>query len=114
MRWRTLLAITSPTAREFACCWEELQGGATEMATYLGEELEGQLAIPMERVGERRVDGSTRHLVTQQREAMRVKVLRKALTLNPDQTARPVWVFTHLDKRSCARLLATGQAYQLP
>ena len=48
VRWRTLLASTSCTAREFASCWEELQGEATEMAAYLGEELEGQLAIPLE------------------------------------------------------------------
>ena len=73
----------------------------------MGEELEGQLAVPLEGVGEGRVDGSTRHLVTQQREAMRAKVLSKALTLHPVQTARPVWVFPQLDKMSCAWLMAT-------
>lgn len=53
------------------------------------------------------MDGNTRHLVTQQRGAMRAKVLSKVLTLHPDQTARPVWVFPQLDKMSCAWLMAT-------
>ena len=58
-------------------------------------------------LGEGRVDGSTRHLVTVQREKMRAKVLAKALTQHPDQTARPVWVFPQFDKTACAWLLAT-------
>ena len=38
---------------------------------------------------------------------MRAKVLAKALTQHPDQTARPVWVFPQFDKTACAWLLAT-------
>ena len=44
VRWRIMVAANSRTAIEFTECWEELQGEAREMATYLGEELEGQLA----------------------------------------------------------------------
>ena len=47
----------------------------------MGKELEGQLAIPLEGVGEGRVDGSTWHLVNQQK-AMWAKVLSKVLTLH--------------------------------
>ena len=106
-RWHTLLASNSRTAAEFTTCWEELQGEAREMAEYLGEELQGHLAVSLEGVGEGRLDGSTRHLLTQQREGMKARVLSKALTLHPDQTARPVWVFPQFDKMSCAWLMAT-------
>ena len=114
VRWRTMLAANSRTAIEFTECWEELQGEAREMATYLGEELEGQLAAPLEGVGEGRLDGSTRHLITQQRESMRAKVLSMALNLHPDQTARPVWVYPQFDKMSCAWLVATPSPQVLP
>ena len=107
VRWRTFLAANTRTAREFTSCWVELQEEGREMARYLGEELEGHLAAPLEGVGEGRLDGSTRHLVTHQREGLRAKVLSKALTLHPDQTARPVWVHPQFDKMSCAWLMAT-------
>ena len=53
------------------------------------------------------MDGSTRHWVTQQRERLRSRVLKRALTLHQDQTARPVWGWPQLDKFSCGWLLAT-------
>ena len=61
----------------------------------------------MEGVGDGRVDGSTRALLTKQREHLRARVLYKALKEHPDQEARPTWVFPQLDKTSCAWLLAT-------
>ena len=106
-RWRTLLESECKTAREFQACWEGLQGEARDCAAYLGEELDGPLAVPVEGAGEGRVDGSTRALVTQQREGLRAKVLRRALTLHHDQTARPVWVYPQFDKYACAWLTAT-------
>ena len=84
-----------------------LQGEATDCCIYLGEELEGELASPVVGMGDGRVDGKTRALVTQQREKLRARVLKKALALHADQTARPVWAFPQFDKMSCAWLLAT-------
>ena len=48
------------TAREFRACLEGLQGDAQDCGSYLGEELDGPLAVPVEGAGEGRVDGSTR------------------------------------------------------
>jgi len=53
------------------------------------------------------VDGSTRTVLTRQRERMRARVLSKALMEHPDQEARPTWVFPQLDKTACAWLMAT-------
>ena len=95
------------TAREFRACLEGLQVDAQDCGSYLGEELDGPLAVRVEGVEEGRVDRSTRALVTQQREGLKAKVLRRALTLHHDQTARPVWVYRQLDKYACAWLMAT-------
>ena len=86
-RWRTLLEYDCQTAREFRTCWEGLQDKAQDCAAYLGEELDGPLAVPVEGAGEGRVDESTRTLVTQQREGLRAKVLRRALTLHQNQAS---------------------------
>ena len=107
IRWRTLLNSNSRTAIEFTDCWNNLQGEAQDMTAYLGEELEGHLAVPLEGVGEGRVDGSTRHLVMEQREGLKARVLSKALMQHQDQTTRPVWAFPQFDKMSCAWLMAT-------
>ena len=53
------------------------------------------------------MDGTTRTPVTQQREGLRAKVLRTALTFHHNQTARPVWVYPQFDKLPCALLTAT-------
>ena len=90
-RWQTLLLSGSKTGREFRWCWEKLQQEGRECAAFLGERLDSHLAVPVERLGEGRVDGSTRQLVTSQLEGLRARVLSRALTLHPDQTARPVW-----------------------
>ena len=106
-RWNTLLTSGCWTGREFSNCWDLLHGEATQCSVYMGEELVGELATTVEGVGDGRVDGSTRRLVTQQRESLRARVLYRALSLHPDQTARPVWAFPQYDKMSCAWLLAT-------
>ena len=74
-RWQTLLDSGSRTGRELAECWDTLRSEAQECCNYLGEELEGPLASPVEGMGEGRLDGSTRYRVTQQREGLRAKVL---------------------------------------
>ena len=106
-RWQTLLDSGSRTGRELAECWDTLRGEAQECCDYLGEELEGPLASPVEGMGEGRLDGSTRYRVTQQREGLRAKVVSPALSEHHDQTARPVWVFPQFDQTSCVWLLAT-------
>ena len=95
------------TGREFVQCWDLLQGEARDCCAYLGETLEGELSVDVVAVGNGRVDGKTRALVTQQGELLKGKVLTKALSEYPDQTARPVWAFPQFDKMSCAWLLAT-------
>ena len=106
-RWRTLTSSDSRTGREFKASYNLLQVEARDCARYLGEELEGELSVEVEGMGEGRVDGSTRVLITNQREMMRAKVLSKALLEHPDQEARPTWVFPQLDKTACAWLMAT-------
>ena len=106
-RWQTLLQTGSRTGREFGESWDRLQHEARQCAEYLGDRLESHLAVPVQGLGEGRSDGSTRHLVTEQREKLRAKVLSRALTLHPDQTARPIWGWPQFDKYSCAWLLAT-------
>ena len=106
-RWSCLLQSGCRTGREFGESWATLQQEAEECAAYLGETLESHLSVQVEGVGEGRTDGSTRHLLTQQRESLRSRVLSRALTLHPDQTARPVWGFPQFDKFACSWLLAT-------
>ena len=106
-RWRTLLTSGSRTGEEFLASCNLLKREAEDCTAYLGEELEGELSVAVEGLGDGRVDGSTRALVTKQREKLRARVLSKALIEHPDQTARPTWVFPQLDKTSCAWLLAT-------
>ena len=106
-RWRTLATAGSRTGREFVAAYQTLQGEARDCCLFLGEELEGELGGLVEGVGEGRVDGSTRALLTQQREKLRARVLYKALKEHHDQEARPTWAFPQLDKMACAWLLAT-------
>ena len=106
-RWAQLLQSGSRTGTEFRLCWEKLQLEGRECSAFLGERLDSHLAVPVEGLGEGRTDGSTRQLVTSQLEKLRAKVLSRALTLHPDQTARPVWGWPQFDKFSCAWLLAT-------
>ena len=101
-RWRTLTTAGSRTGREFQAAYDLLQGEARDCCQFLGEELEGVMSVGLEGVGEGRVDGSTRALLTQQRESLRARVLYKGLKEHQDQTARPTWVYPQLDKTACA------------
>ena len=76
------------------------------MATFLGQDLEGPLAITVEGAGDGSVNGSTRRKVTEQREKLRGSVIGEALKKHPDQNARPVLVWPQLDKLSSAWLLS--------
>ena len=96
-RWRTLTNSGTRTGREFVACFNLMRGEAEDCHRYLGEELEGELGVEVEGVGFGRTDGSTRTILTRQREKLRARVLSKALLEHPDQ----------LDKTSCAWLLAT-------
>ena len=73
----------------------------------MGEEFEGDLALPVMAVGNGRVDGQTRAIVTRESKTLRAKILLKTLSEYPDQTARPVWAFPQFDEMSCIWLQAT-------
>ena len=90
VRWQALLQSGTRTGREFERSWERLQQEARQCAEYLGDRLDSHLSVSVQGLGEGRSDGTTRHFVTEQRERLRAKVLSRALTLHPDQTARPV------------------------
>jgi hypothetical protein len=54
-RWAPLLASGTRTGVELAAAWRRLQEEAREATTFLGEELTGPLAIPVEGLGEHSV-----------------------------------------------------------
>ena len=62
---------------------------AEDCALYLGEELKGEPGVNVEAVGDSRVDGSTRALVTRQREGLRARVLSKAKVQGPCGAPQP-------------------------
>ena len=92
--------LSCRTGVELTRLWDTLQLEAREMCQFLGEELEGPLAVPVEGAGEGSVTGATRQLATTYLEDRRLQVLRKALELYPDQSARPVWAHPQMDKLS--------------
>ena len=63
----SLLQSGSRTGREFSAAWTKLQTEATECCHYLGEVLEGVLAMGAEGVGDGCVSGATRKLVVEQK-----------------------------------------------
>ena len=103
-RWQPLLQSGCRTGRELLNAWSLLQREATESAEYLGLELSGVLAVPVEGAGEGSVDGGTRKLVVQQREELRGAVLKVALTRITDVTLRPVTAWPNRDKLSSSWL----------
>ena len=102
-RWQQLLQSGCRTGLEFSRCWDILQGEARECSAYLGQELDGHLAVPIEGVGEGSVDGSTRRSVVQQREELRGAVMKEALS-RLDSTQRPVRAWLNRDKLSSSWL----------
>ena len=56
-----------------------LQTEAEQCCTFLGQDLDRHLAVPIQGIGEGSVDGKTRGLVVQQREELRGAILKEAL-----------------------------------
>jgi hypothetical protein len=73
-----------------AVSWEILQREAQQCCTFLGQDIDGHLAINVEGMGQGSVDGSTRREVVQKREELRWTVLTEALTRMNDSTLKPV------------------------
>ena len=101
-RWSDFLAYGSQTAREFSSAWAALSSEASAIWSYLGEEPSGILAAPVTSAGGCSTDGSTRTKTVQQREALRHKLLERALSIHPDRNARPVTVFQNIADDKCA------------
>ena len=99
-RWEDLLRSGCRTGRELSGMWSTMQQEAREISQYLEEELEGPLALPVQGAGEESMTGVTRKLITTHLEDSRFRVLKRALELHPDQSARPVWAHPQLDKLS--------------
>ena len=76
------------------------------MSEYLEEELGGGLRQPVETMREGSTDGSTRMLVTEQLETLRLATLKKHLGEMREQKARPVCSMNQKDKLTTAWLLA--------
>ena len=104
--WTSLISSGCRTATEFSESWNLLQQEARECSNYLGNDLEGAVAADLLAAGNGRMDGSTRSVLTEEREKLRRKVLTRALELHPDQTARPVCAIPQFDKLSQAWLLS--------
>jgi hypothetical protein len=105
-RWRGLMESGCRTGEELRNLWTTLQEEARQMTTYLGTELQGPLALPVEGAGEGSSDGSTRRRVTSWLEDTRAATLKKGLENHVDQTARPVWAHPQLDKLSQGWILS--------
>ena len=103
-RWQHLLQSGCRTGRELSVAWGILQSEARQCTAYLGQELDGHLAVPVEGVGEGSVDGSTRKAVVQQREELRGAVLKVGLSRLPDPTLKPVIAWANRDKLSSSWL----------
>ena len=76
------------------------------LSGYLGEELSGALALPVEGAGDGSTDGSTRKAVVTQLENLRYRVLSKHLKEWKSRTDRPVWSWPNRDKLTTAWLLS--------
>ena len=105
-RWRPLLERGGRTATELAGAWNALTREAREMSEYLGEELSGALANPVEGAGDGSTDGGTRKTVVTQLENLRHRVLTKHLKDWHSRSDRPVWSWPNRDKLSTAWLLS--------
>ena len=105
-RWLPLIESGCRTGFELVEAWTILQREARGMVEYLGEELEGALSWCVEGVGDGSVNGGTRKKVVEQREKLKGLVLKKALELHPNQSARPVIVWPEMDKLASAWLLS--------
>ena len=107
-RWQQLLRSGCRTAQEFSTSWDVLQEEARECTVFLGQELDGHLAVPVEGVGEGSVDGSTGRKLVQQREELRGAVLELALTRLGDSTQRPVCAWLNRESFPLPGCYASG------
>ena len=105
-RWKPLLERGGRTASELKAAWEVLTGEARELCDYLGEDLGGALALPVEGAGDGSTDGSTRKAVVTQLENLRHRGLTKHLKEWQARSDRPVWSWPNRDKLSTAWLLS--------
>ena len=89
-RWAPLLASGQRDGAELWSAWEAMQQEAQQSAAFVGDPLEGALAVDVAGAG-----GDhflpVRQRLTAEREKMRGKVLLRALELHPQREARPVW-----------------------
>ena len=104
MRWQHLLDSGCRTGTELVNCWSVLQTEARQCSAFLGQDLEGHLAVQAQGIGGGSVDGSTRKAVVQQREDLRGAVLTEALGRMDHSTQRPVRAWTNRDKLSSSWL----------
>ena len=103
-RWRPLLERGGRTATELQGALGLLAGEARQLSVYLGEELSGALALPVEGAGYGSTDGSTRKAVVTQLENLRYRVLSKHLKEWKPRTDRPVWSWPNRYKLTTAWL----------
>ena len=104
LRWATLLASGHVYGRELHASWAILQREAEEAAAFLEEQVEGLLAERVEGAGSD-AGGNMRHLIVEQREKVRGRLLIKALEQLRDQKARPAWSWRERDKHTTVWLL---------
>ena len=92
--------------REFQNAWRGIHEEAIKCFQFIEEEVEGDLSASVFDVGKDRESGKTRHVVVEERDMLRRKVLSKALEEHPRQHLRPVWSWNQRDKLSSAWLLS--------
>merc|ERR1712105_139414 len=88
--------------------WNMLKLEEEQAAAWLGEEVQENLGVQVERVGGNSTDGSTRGKVSEERDKTWAKLIVKGLEDHPqqDRTNRPVWSWLQRDKLSSAWLQA--------
>ena len=106
--WQSLLESGSKTGQEYGASWRLLQTEGEQLSTFLNLELNGALSSGPATVGSVREGGSSRQLVTEQREEMREAVLAEALRRYEDQAARPVQFSALVCVRKLLRILYTA------
>ena len=77
------------TGREFKEAWNFLKEEAEQCSQFIGKELSGTLATGPDVAAVLPEGGSSRQMITEERENLREAVLREGLLRHPDQTARP-------------------------
>ena len=105
-RWQVLISSGTRLGLEYREAWEALKLDAEQCAEWVGDELEGGLAVPVSGAGMGCNTGATRKVVMEQMEKLWGKVVKEVLDKQPDRRARPVMSWSQRDKLSSAWLLA--------